>query len=134
MEPFVPQKTEISCFVGRKIAGIIIKCHGRTNSAFDTKVTLKLSHLVQPSYKFRTIESITMIYRKIDLARKFGISPERLDPYEKAGVLHPIAGGDYVAYANGLTVAVIAKAEKLGFTVAEIVDLIKQGTELPNEL
>ena len=68
-----------------------------------------------------------MLFRKIDLAAKYGISLSRLDRYEAAGILKPIRVGDYVAYSGELMVSVIAKAEKLGFTSAEIVALIRQG-------
>ena len=68
-----------------------------------------------------------MLYRRIDLATKFGISLDRLRLYESAGILMPIPCGDYLCYSGELRVEVIAKAERLGFTFAETAALISEG-------
>ena len=56
-----------------------------------------------------------MLFRKVDLSIKYDISTDRLDFYEEAGLLVPIKTDDHVAYSSELRVAVIAKAESLGF-------------------
>ena len=69
-----------------------------------------------------------MLFRKIDLAAQFKISIDSLDLYEQAGLLTPIGADDHVAYSSEFRVAVIAKAEGLGFTFEEIAALLRMGT------
>ena len=61
-----------------------------------------------------------------DLTSHFGISAENLSRYEQAGIIKPIHV-DGAVYYEGLELCleVIAKAERLGFSVDEIIALIK---------
>lgn len=66
-----------------------------------------------------------MCGRKAELAVKYGISTDRLDLYEEAGILKPISLGGQLLYPD-IRVAVIAKAERLGFSLNEIGILVAQ--------
>ena len=84
--------------------------------------------MLRPFIDLRAINSgANMLVRKDDVSEKYGITFDRLAVYEKAGLLTPIPANDHFAYADELRVAVIAKGERLGFTLAEMKALIEHG-------
>jgi DNA-binding transcriptional MerR regulator len=73
-----------------------------------------------------------------EFARKWGITPRALRFYEKRGLMSPRRRGPVRIYceADGHRVGLILRAKKLGFTLAEVGQMIdiKEGAPLPQDL